>query len=128
MSGIYNFDSDTTHTFKLYHRTSGGSDIKTQNGTMVVVGLNVAGTTLRYGTAAQDTIIKANGPEPYKSVTSNTVWSTVKNLGNTDLGATIDISEYGGEVFVAASRSRQDASGLYGVRLQIAVRCIGTLR
>ncbi len=103
MSGIYNFGSDTNHTFKLYHRTHYGADIRTQNGTLVVVGLNVAGTTLRHGSATQDTTITATGPTPYTSVTTSTNWSAVEKSSGSDLGATVDVSESGGEVFVAAS-------------------------
>jgi SdrD B-like domain len=103
MSGIYNFGLDTTHTFKLYHRTNAGADIRTQDGTLVVVGLNVAGTTLRYGSATQDTTITPTGPAPYESVTTSTNWSVVEKSSGSDLGAAIDVSEYGGEVFVAAS-------------------------
>jgi Peptidase family C25/SdrD B-like domain len=118
MSGIYNFGLDTTHTFKLYHRTNAGADIRTQDGTLVVVGLNVAGTTLRHGSATQDTTITPTGPTPYESVTTNTNWSAVEKSSGSDLGAAIDVSEYGGEVFVAASMNcsatGSDSLTIYG--------------
>lgn len=104
MNGIYNFGSSGSHSFDLYHRTNGGSDVVTRNGSMLVVSLNVAGTTLRHGTAQQDSSITANGPTPYMSTTTSDSWSKVKqSSGGSDLAATIDVSEYGGEVFVAAS-------------------------
>ena len=71
MNGIYSFASDGSHRFDLQHRTNGGADINTQKGTMVVVGLNVAGTTLRNGSAVQDTSISNTGPTPYLSTTTS---------------------------------------------------------
>ncbi len=104
MSGIYNFGSSGTHSFDLHHRTDLGADLNTQNGTMVVVGLNVAGTTLRHGTVRQDTDITSAGPTPFMSETTSDSWSTVKqSSGGSDLATTIDVSEHGGEIFVAAS-------------------------
>jgi len=104
MSGIYNFGSAGSHSFDLHHRTDYGADLNTQNGTMVVVGLNVGGTTLRHGTVRQDTAITSTGPTPYMSETTSASWSTVKqSSGGSDLATTIDVSEHGGEIFVAAS-------------------------
>lgn len=104
MNGIYNFASAGSHSFDLYHRTNAGNDLNTQNGTMVVVGLNVAGTTLRHATTRQDTSISSTGPTPYMSDATSASWSTVKqSSGGSDLAATVDVSEHGGEIFVAAS-------------------------
>ncbi len=104
MSGIYNFGSSGSHSFDLHHRTDLGADLNTQKGTMVVVGLNVGGTTLRHGTVRQDTTITSTGPTPYMSETTSDSWSTVKqSSGGSDLATTIDVSEHGGEIFVAAS-------------------------
>jgi len=104
MSGIYNFGSSGNHSFDLHHRTDYGADLLTRNGTMVVVGLNVGGTTLRHGTVRQDTTILSTGPTPSMSETTSAGWSTVKKSSNgPDLATTIDVKEFGGEIFVAAS-------------------------
>ena len=104
MSGIYSFAASEEHTFDLYHRTNGGKAIATGNGSMVVVGLDVAGTTLAYGTAQQSVgTVTSTGPTPYMSQTTSTAWSYVEQSSSVDLGASIDISDQGGKVFVACS-------------------------
>lgn len=103
MNGIYSFASSGSHSFDLYHRTNAGADIVTQDGSMVVVGLDVGNSTLPYGTQRQDFSIGGAGPDPFGSETTSTSWSRVEKSSGVELGATIDISDEGGKIFVAAS-------------------------
>jgi hypothetical protein len=116
MNGIYDLGTSGSHTFDLYHRSDNGAAIVTQNGSMVVVGLDVGDTTLRYGTVRQDATVAIDGPVVYESRTTSTAWSRVERTAGVELDANVDISEQGGKIFVAASiNSNQITAGVDGV-------------
>ena len=103
MNGIYHFGTSGTHTFNLFHRTNGGAEINTGNGAMTVIALNVGGTTLRHGSSMQNTTINPGGPAPFFSETTGSSWSAVEKSAGVDLASTVDISEFGGKIFLATS-------------------------